>query len=81
MPTWKWKLRWPSLYPVIGIVILWHQTFMAHEAQAWLVFPALALMGVQIPINLLAALKTLQQHEQSIRENGDDHGPVEAQRR
>lgn len=55
----RWRLKWPTVYPIIGIVILWHQTFVAESAQPWLVMPALLLLGLQIPINYARALTAL----------------------
>lgn len=79
--TRRWKLRWPAIYPAIGIVILWHQTFVAQQAQPWLVIPAIALMGIQIPINYAKALQVLAEHSHDANgDDGDSERRVDAQR-
>lgn len=71
------RLRWTTLYPLAGLVILWQQTFVADQAQPWLVMPALALMGIQIPLNYSKALQVLAENNAK-RRHEEEEGSVDA---
>lgn len=54
------------------MVILWQQTFVADQAQPWLVMPALLLMGIQIPLNYSKALQALAENNAKARHDEED---------
>lgn len=55
MAKWRslggWRLKRTTILLAAGLAVLGHQTFIASEAQPQLIFAALVLMGLPIPLH------------------------------
>lgn len=70
----RWRLTRTTVYPAVGILVLWHQVFVAASAQPQLLFVAVVLLGLPIPIGLDQARKAVTAAATAVAKAGDDHG-------